>query len=78
MNDYQVLFNLVIGGALGALGWFARELWGAVKELRKEIANLRVELAKDYLPKNDFNRLAGELKEMLIRISDKLDTKVDK
>lgn len=76
--DYQVLFNVILGVAAACLGWFARELWQAVKDLRQELADHRVEIAKEYLPKDDFNRLAGELKDMLIRISDKLDTKVDK
>lgn len=30
--DTQLVINLVSITAIGAGGWFARELWGAVKE----------------------------------------------
>ena len=78
MSEYQYLVNLVLGAALTACGWFSRTLWDAVQELKKDLANLRVELAKDYLPRDDFNRLADEIKAMLVKITDKLDNKVDK
>ncbi len=78
MNEYQSLINIVLGLVLAAGGWFARTLWDAVQELKADLSNLRVEIAKDYLPRNDFNRLADELKDMLGKIFDKLDNKADK
>jgi hypothetical protein len=36
--DNQHLINALIGGGFAILGWFARELWGAVKELRADLA----------------------------------------
>jgi len=78
MTEYQSIINIVLGGILAAGGWFARTLWDAVQELKSDLSNLRVEIARDYLPRNDFNRLADELKEMLGKIFDKLDNKADK
>lgn len=78
MNEYQSIINIVLGACLAAGGWFARTLWDAVQELKADLSNLRVEIAKDYLPRNDFHRLADELKDMLGKIFDKLDNKVDK
>jgi len=78
MTEYQSLINIVLGTVLTAGGWFARTLWDAVQELKSDLGNLRVEIAKDYVPRNDFNRLGDELKEMLKAIFEKLDHKADK
>jgi len=78
MNDYQSLINLVAGILIAGGGWFARTLWDAVQELKSDLSNLRVEIAKDYVPRNDFNRLGDELKDMLNKIFEKLDHKADK
>ncbi len=78
MNEYQTIINIVGGAILTAGGWFARTLWDAVQELKADLSNLRVEIAKDYVPRNDFNRLGDELKDMLNKIFEKLDHKADK
>lgn len=78
MTEYQSLINIILGAILTAGGWFARILWEAVQDLKGDLTNLRVEMARDYLPRNDFNRLGDELKEMLNRIFEKLDHKADK
>jgi hypothetical protein len=76
--DFQTVINLGAGAALGVMGWFARELWGAVKELRSDLARLREEIAKDYVSKDDFKEAVREMKELLMSIDHKLDRKVDK
>jgi hypothetical protein len=76
--DYQTLINVGAGTALTVMGWFARELWGAVKELRVDLSRLREELARDYVPRADFRDAVRELKELLERIDNKLDRKADK
>jgi hypothetical protein len=78
MGDYQTILNWVLGVAMGVSGWFARQMWDAVTELKKDLATLREELAKDYVPKNDFREFASEIRQMFQRISDKLDEKADK
>lgn len=78
--DNSLLF--ILGGILGVaqtvLGWFAKTLWDAVQDLKNDLAKLREELAKDYVPKEDFKDSLREIKEMFVFIRDKLDTKVDK
>jgi len=76
--DYQTLINWAAGTALTMMGWFARQLWDAVKELKGDLSKLREEIAKDYVPKNDFKEFAQEIRGMFQRISDKLDEKADK
>ena len=33
----QSIINSILGGALAALGWFARQIWDAIKELRQDL-----------------------------------------
>jgi len=78
MDDFQTYLNWGGGAALSALGWFARQLWDAVSSLKKDLETLRVELARDYVPKDDFKEALREIREMFRHISDKLENKVDK
>jgi cell division protein FtsB len=76
--DFQTFFNLFGGAALGVAGWFARQLWGAVDDLRHDLSKLREELPKTYITKDDFKDGIRELKDLLIAIDLKLDKKADK
>lgn len=76
--DNQSLFNLVAGASLTVIGWFARELWTAVKELKVDIGKLREELPRTYVVREDYKQDIRELKEMISKLFDKLDGKTDK
>jgi cell division protein FtsB len=76
--DYQTVLNIGLTLVSSVTGWFARELWAAVKELKVDLAKLREELPKSYVAKNDYKNDIRELKEMINKIFDKLDNKSDK
>jgi len=76
--DTQSLLNLLFSSAGLVFGWFLRELWAAVKDLKLDLAKLREELPKDYVTKDDYRQDVKELKEMLNKLFDKLDHKADK
>ena len=76
--DYQTLLNIGLTLVSSVTGWFARELWAAVKELKSDLAKLREDLPKEYIAKNDYKDDIRELKEMINKIFDKLDNKSDK
>jgi hypothetical protein len=76
--DIQTLINFVIPVICAVLGWFCRELWTAVQELKTDLARLREELPTHYVTKDDFNDRWYEVLKALHRIEDKLDKKVDK
>ena len=76
--DYQDLINLAAATALAALGWFARQLWDAVKELRRDLHALEVQLPAAYVTKNEHDTTLKRIEHMFQRIFDKLDEKVDK
>jgi hypothetical protein len=76
--DKQDLINLVFGASASVLGWFARELWAAVKELKADLAKLREELPRNYVVRDDYKDDIREIKEMLTKLFDRIDNKVDK
>jgi hypothetical protein len=76
--DTQTIYNMVGGAAIAAGGWFARELWGAVKELRVDMHKLEVDLPKTYVAKDDLDKRMKHIEDMFQRIYDKLDGKADK
>ena len=76
--DSQSFFNFVVAGALGVGGWFAREIWGAVKDLRQDLHRLEVDLPKAYVSKLDLDKRMDHIETMIQRIYDKLDGKADK
>lgn len=49
------MFHYLVYPALMVVGWFMRQLWEIVKELKTDLHILREEIAKEYVPKVDFN-----------------------
>jgi len=76
--DTQTLINL--GGAIiiAGMGWLARELWGAVKELRKDLHTIEVALPSNYIRKDEFQEGVKELKDICQQIFERLENKADK
>lgn len=76
--DTQTIINIVAGVVLSGMGWFARELWGAVKKLREDLHRLEVDMPKSYVSKDDMDKRMEHIESMFQRIYDKLDAKADK
>lgn len=74
----QVIINIITAIVLSGIGWFGRQVWDAVQELRKDLHQLEVDLPKNYTPKDDFAAALKEINAGLQRIYDKLDGKADK
>jgi hypothetical protein len=83
--DWQNLINITGGTALAVAGWFARQLWDSVKELKADIADLRLHMSESYVKKSEVDTLRGDmdkrfdrLEQMIARLYDKIDAKADK
>jgi hypothetical protein len=76
--DWQTLINVGAGTLLGLMGWFARELWDIVKEIKEDVKNLEVKIAREYTTHADMTARFDKIDSILERIFDKIDKKVDK
>ena len=76
--DSQYFVNALFGAGLLSLGWFARELWAAVKELKNDLAQLRQALPTTYVSRDDYREDIREIKALLSKIFDKIEKKADK
>lgn len=76
--DTQSLINLLGGASLLVAGWFLREMWDAVKELRGDLHAIKADLPKEYVLKVDLDKRMEHIEYMFQRIYDKIDGKVDK
>lgn len=78
----QDLINLIAGIGFSALGWFARVLWVAVRDLEKDLSKLREEMPRTYLPKHEarelISDLTSEMRNDFNRLFELIDKKVDK
>ena len=78
----QDLINLIAGVGFSALGWFARVLWVAVRDLEKDLSRVREEMPRTYLPKHEarelISDLTSEMRNNFNRLFELIDKKVDK
>lgn len=83
--DWQHIINLGGVAAIGVMGWFARQLWDSVKELREDIAAIRLHVSENYVKKSevegfraDMDKRFDRIELLLDKLYEKLDSKVDK
>jgi len=76
--ELQSLLNIGVGAILAGIGWFSRQIWEAVNELRKNVHEIEVDLPKSYVRKDEFADSVKEIKAMLEKIFDRLENKADK
>jgi translation initiation factor 2B subunit (eIF-2B alpha/beta/delta family) len=82
MLDAQVIINIVGGSVLAALGWFARELWNAIKDIQRDVHKIEVDLPNNYVKREELSKGLQDIKDMCDKIFEKLeklnDRKADK
>ena len=83
--DWQNIINLGGGASLAVVGWFARQLWDSVKELKADIGDLRLHVSETYTKKSEVETLEAQMEkrfdrveQMIVKLYDKIDQKVDK
>lgn len=76
--DFQTIVNLVGGALLAITGWFARQIWDSVQELKNDIHQIEVDLPTYYVKRVDIDSRFDKLENILERIFDRLEQKVDK
>ena len=73
MMEPQMIINLATGTIIAAMGWFARQLWDAMKELRQDLHRIEMDLPSNYMRKDDFRDGMKEIKELFSEVFRKID-----
>jgi hypothetical protein len=83
--DWQTIINIGAGGLLTIGGWFARQLWDSVKELKNDVSAIRLHMSENYVKKSevenfksDMDKRFDRIEVLLDKLFEKLDGKVDK
>jgi len=74
MMDYQVLFNIAVAVAGFFGGWTLNRIYQAIDRLDGDVRSMPL----NYVTRDDYRADLRDVKEMLGKIFDKLDNKVDK
>jgi predicted RNA-binding protein with EMAP domain len=72
--DYQVFFNAALGLAAFLGGWTLNSITKAIERLDNDVRNM----PHSYVNKDDYRNDIKEIKDMLGKIFDRLETKADK
>ena len=76
--EWQSIVNIVIVALLGAIGYFYTQIVTEQKKDRQLINDLRVDLPSRYVSKDDLTAHLVRIENMLNKIFDRLEQKVDK
>jgi hypothetical protein len=72
--ETQVFFNIALGLSAFFGGWVLNNITKAIERLDTDVRAMPI----NYVSKDDYRRDIDDIKEMLGKIFDKLDTKQDK
>lgn len=76
--DWQQIINLVITAAFAVVGYLYTQIVNEQKRDRQMINDIRVDLPKNYVSKDDLTSHLNRIESMLNKIFDRLEQKVDK
>jgi len=71
-------FQMLMAVAISVAGWFLRSLWSNQTLLEKALMQHQMEAAEKYVRKDDYRADITEIKGMLDKIFNQLNSKVDK
>ena len=83
--EWQTVINIALGSVVAAVGWFAREIWDSVKELRRDLHQIEKDLPEIYVRRDDLKDVRLEMAARFDKIEnligslyDRLNEKADK
>ena len=83
--DFPLIINLAVGLVVGVGGWFARQLWDSVKELKNDLSSIRLHMSENYVKKSevegfraDMDRRFDRIEMLFDKLYERLDHKADK
>lgn len=68
-----MLWNIILTGLLGLVGWAARTMWSEQQRLCILLNRTREEIARDYVTKSEVHADINRVLDRLERLDEKLD-----
>lgn len=78
VSAIYIIFSAISMLVLGPLAWIVRGSLKDLKDLERRHVDLRYELPREYVRRDDYLRDITEIKSILHQIYQKLDNKADK
>lgn len=76
--EWQTIINIGAGSMLAMLGWFARQIWDSVQELKNDVKQIEIDLPTHYVKKDEINSRFDRVEILLDKIFEKLEQKADR
>ncbi len=76
--DWQIIINIGGAAALSTLGWFARQLWDSVQNLKNDVKQIEINLPTHYVKKDELSVRFDRIEHLLDKLYEKLEQKADK
>ena len=76
--EFQQVINVIIGLAISAVGWWCRQIWDSIQDLKNDVKRIEIDLPHYYVTKDDYKDDIAEIKKILNEIFQELKTKADK
>jgi len=83
--DWQIVINFGLSAIIAAVGWFSREIWDSLKELRRDLHRIETNLPQSYVRRDELKEVRAELngrfdklESMMSQFFDRLHDKADK
>lgn len=67
--DQQTLINTLMGIVTAGIGWWVKTIWATTKEQQKDIRDLYVKLAENYVPRAEIDHKLGRLQDSIDQIA---------
>ena len=74
----MIIWNLILSTVVAILGFFLKEKFTELKRLDILLNKTREELAREYVPKAELNRLSDHIDQRFNRIEAKIDQLIQK
>ena len=76
--DPMMMWNVIITVVLGPFAWAFSKMFNEVKRLQILLNKTREDLGKEYATKSELHNETREIKELVLRIENKLDRFIEK
>ena len=76
--DWQIIINIGGAACLSAIGWFARQIWDSVQELKEDVKQIEIDLPTHYVKKDEITARFDRIEVLLDKLFEKLEQKADR